>query len=87
MKKLTILLALILLISCSSGDDDCDYAVTGTSKTCNNNDCDYGVNYRSINDENDNIWLSTNEATFEYYDELVRNNNDFTIVVCWEGEK
>ncbi len=79
-----ILIGLMIFSSCSSDDDsndNCSIEIWGMSKNCTP-ECVYSVEYGP--DENNTTTIETNEATFDFYTQIVEDDNELD---CWEGEK
>lgn len=81
MKKL-ILLSVLLIFACSSGEDEDCREITGMGRSCNGSECTYTIDLESSDYPEDEI-IIVNETTWYYYDELWQDNE----IVCWEGEQ
>ncbi|MDB4174834.1 hypothetical protein N9766_00570 [Flavobacteriaceae bacterium] len=81
MKKLIYLFLTVLIVACSSDDEDCRREITELGFSCsgsspNDLDCTYSITL----DGNETI--SVNETTYYYYKELYDNE-----IFCWRGEQ
>lgn len=87
--KLIALALFALFTSCSKDDNEeqlpegfCEVQVWGVNKTVTGTSKTFTVTFGP--NENDTATIETNEATYNYYYDMVYNENPND---CWEGTK